>query len=130
MRVQRAMPGLPHLLPNLLAVRKWLRTQHYEVVTLTDQATIAWDLDIAPVALVTLGGNRLLTVSNIRNGAVYILFVLQDGTGSRTLSYSSDFLFAGGNLPVLSTGAGAEDILTFIPRASKLRGGQFGAGFA
>jgi hypothetical protein len=130
MRVQRALPGLPHLVPNLLAVRKWLRTQHYEVVTLTDQATIAWDLDRAPVAQVTLGGNRLLTVSNIRNGAVYILFVLQDGTGSRTLSYSSDFLFAGGSPPVMSTGASAEDVLSFVTRASKLRGGLFGSGFA
>jgi hypothetical protein len=44
--------------------------------------------------------------------------VTQDGTGSRTLSYSSDWEFAGGAAPTLSTAASAVDRIDYIVRAS------------
>ena len=59
--------------------------------TLTDGATIAWDVSTSPVAKVTLGGNRTLSApTNAINSGQYIaLLVIQDGTGSRTLAWNA-----------------------------------------
>jgi hypothetical protein len=66
---------------------------------------------------VTLGGNRTLgNPTNQVAGQSGSLFVVQDGTGSRTLAYSSDWEFAGGTAPTLST-AGV-DRIDYIVRAS------------
>jgi hypothetical protein len=82
---------------------------------LTDGANISWDMDSGGFAYVTLGGNRTLdNPSNVSAGGLYRLKVTQDGTGSRTLSYGSNFKFAGGTDPVLSSGAGDVDMLEFI----------------
>ena len=59
-------------------------------VTLTDGATISWDTAAAPVAKVTLGGNRTMAApTNLKDGAFYSLYIIQDATGSRTLSWNS-----------------------------------------
>ena len=59
---------------------------------LTDGASIAWDLSTQQAAHVTLGGNRMLAnPSNMAAGGSYALKVIQDGTGSRTLSYGSAY---------------------------------------
>jgi len=82
--------------------------------TLTDGATIAWDLSTEPEATVTLAGNR--TLSNPTNqvaGGIYHLRVVQDGTGSRTLTYGSLYNFGTAGTPTLTTTAAAEDVLTF-----------------
>lgn len=92
-------------------------------VQLTDGASIAWNLETAQVAYVTLGGNRALAApTNMKSGGTYILFALQDGTGSRTLSYDSVYKWPGGTDPVLSTGASSVDILTFVSDGTNMYG--------
>lgn len=81
---------------------------------LTDAANIAWDMDLVQIARVTLGGNRSLSLPSNRRARTYALIAKQDGTGSRTLSYNAVFKFAGGTPFVLSTAAGAKDVLTMI----------------
>ena len=89
------------------------------IVTLTDAANIAYDMDDGNNATVTLGGNRTLdNPSNITVGQSGSIFVVQDGTGSRTLSYGSAFDFAGGTAPTLSTGANAVDRIDFVVRTT------------
>lgn len=86
----------------------------FGVVTLTDAATIAWDGEDGNLAEVTLAGNRTLdNPTNVAAGS-YALRVTQDGTGSRTLAFGSNFKFPGGTAPTLSTAAGAVDVLTFL----------------
>ena len=46
------------------------------------------------------------------------LFVGLDGTGSRTLSYGTDYEFAGGTAPTLTTTASAVDRIDYIIRSS------------
>lgn len=88
---------------------------------LVDGANIAWDLGEGKLATVTLAGNRTLSnPTNLRAGEVYTLEVTQDGTGSRTLTFSSNYHFAGGTPPTLSTGAGAVDVLTFVCTGAEL----------
>jgi len=90
-----------------------------EIGTLTDGATITPDFASNCNFTVTLGGNRTLgNPTNQVAGQSGSIFVVQDGTGSRTLSYSSDWEFAGGVAPTLSTAASAVDRIDYIVRAS------------
>lgn len=90
---------------------------------LTDGASIAWDLSTQQAAHVTLGGNRTLAnPSNMAAGGSYALKVIQDGTGNRTLSYGSAYKWPSGTAPVLSTSAGAVDILTFYSDGTNMYG--------
>ena len=67
----------------------------------------------------TLGTNSNLNrPSNLTAGQTGSIFVIQDGTGSRTLSYSSVFDFAGGTAPTLTTTASAVDRIDYVVRSS------------
>ena len=73
------------------------------------------------VAKVTLGGNRTLAAAtNQVDGAVYVLSVIQDGSGSRTLSFNSNYKFTGGEAPTLTTTASAIDVLVFLSNGSNM----------
>ncbi len=101
----------------------WTKQQVFGMTTLTDASSIAWDLDDNQVAQVTLGGNRALAnPTNKVAGATYILIVKQDVSSTRTLSYGSDYKFPGGTAPVLTNGASAVDILSFISDGTYLYG--------
>lgn len=89
--------------------------QHYGVEgTLTDGGTIAWDVNAAQVAKVTLGGNRTFGApTNQVAGAFYGLLVIQDDTGSRTGAWNSVFKFPTATAPTLTTTASAKDFFVF-----------------
>jgi hypothetical protein len=88
-------------------------------VTLTDAATIAVDLDSGINFVVTLGGNRTLgNPTNEKVGQSGYIRVVQDGTGTRTLAYASDYEFAGGTAPVVSAGAAEESLLFYVVLAT------------
>ena len=88
--------------------------QYFGTSTLTDGATISWAVGSAQVAQVTLGGNRTFGApTGLVNGGFYALAVIQDATGSRTISWNSVFKWTGGTAPTLSTGAGAKDYFVF-----------------
>lgn len=89
--------------------------QNFGAVALADAATIAWNVEIAQVATVTLAGNRTLGApSNLVSGGTYILMVKQDSAGSRTLSYHAVYKWPDGVAPTLSTDPGSIDILSFV----------------
>lgn len=83
-------------------------------VTLTDAATIAVDFATFINGVVTLAGNRTLgNPTNEKVGQSGYIRIIQDGTGTRTLAYGSDWEFAGGTAPVLSTTAADQDLLFY-----------------
>ena len=87
--------------------------------TLTDAASIAVDLNDGNNFIVTLGGNRTLeNPSNPTIGQTGQIYVIQDGTGSRTLAYGSYWKFSGGTAPTLTTDANAVDLLVYNVRAA------------
>jgi hypothetical protein len=93
--------------------------QRGEITTLTDGATITPDFADSNNFTVTLGGNRTLAnPSNLVAGQSGSIFVVQDGTGSRTLAYGSYYDFAGGTAPTLSTAANSVDRIDYIVRSS------------
>lgn len=87
-------------------------------VTLTDGATITPDFSAGRNFTVTLAGNR--TLANPTNqvaGYSGMITVTQDATGSRTLSYGTNWKFNGG-APTLSTAANSVDLITYYVEAS------------
>lgn len=102
-------------------------------VTLTDGATISTDASLGTHFRVTLGGNRTLAnPSNLSDGQRLTWEIIQDGSGSRTLSYGSLFTF-GTDVPspTLSTTANKRDFITAIynSTADKLYVIGFARGF-
>lgn len=84
------------------------------VVTLTDASTIAWDMSTGIDFQVTLGGNRTLgNPTNTIVGRRGRIKVIQDGTGSRTLTKSSNLKTAGGAAISLTTTAAAVDYIDY-----------------
>lgn len=91
--------------------------------TLTDGATINWNCNLGGNAVVTLGGNRTIAnPTNTVNGAVYVLELIQDGTGSRTITWGANFIWSGATAPTLTTTANKRDFITFVCRNGKLYG--------
>ena len=81
----------------------------------SDGTTVTFDLNEANVHTVTLGGNRTFAISNETAGQKFIIRVLQDGTGSRTVStWFSTIKWAGGSAPTLTTTADKADVFGFL----------------
>ena len=88
--------------------------------TLTDGATINWDMSTQSVAKVTLGGNRTLAApSNSSTGQFCSINVIQDGTGGRTLTWNAVFEFADDTAPTLTSTASKGDLFVFRYNGSK-----------
>ena len=93
--------------------------QRGEITVLTDGATITPDFAVTNNYSVTLGGNRTLAnPTNITAGQSGSIFVSQDGTGSRTLAYGTNWDFAGGTAPTLSTAASSVDRIDYVVRTA------------
>ena len=90
-----------------------------EIATLTDGATITPDFGANQNFTVTLGGNRTLAnPTSIVAGQTGSIFVVQDATGGRTLSFGAYFKFPAATAPTLSTGANAVDRIDYIVRTT------------
>lgn len=95
---------------TLSDVNAWTGQQYFAEATLTYAASIAWNLNTAQTAKVTLTGDATLAApTNMAAGATYILRVIQDATGGHTLSYNAAYL----NPPAVNEAANAVTILTF-----------------
>jgi hypothetical protein len=91
------------------------------VVTLADATSVVPDLNTSNVFAVTLAGNRTLaapTNTSTNIGATGHIFVIQDATGSRTLSYNTAYQFPDGTVPTLTSSAAAVDILFYAVRTT------------
>lgn len=89
--------------------------------TLTDGSTISWDVSTDPIAKVTLAGNRTLAApsNGLGNGQYISILVIQDGTGSRTLTWNAVYEFASDTAPTLTTTASKGDLFTFRYNGAK-----------
>ena len=105
--------------PALTAANTFSATQSGSITALSDGANISVNLAANNHFSVTLAGNRTLdNPSNIVAGTSGSFFLTQDGTGSRTLSYGSQYDFAGGTAPTLTTTAAAVDRIDYIARTT------------
>lgn len=105
--------------PGLDTAQTWTKGQRGEITALTDGTTITADFADSNNFSVTLGGNRTLAnPSNLTAGQSGCIWITQDGTGSRTLAYGSQWDFTGGTAPTLTTTANAVDCLVYAVQSS------------
>ena len=88
---------------------------------LGDGATVNWDVTANPVAKVTIAGNRTLALplNPLGSGQYASLLVIQDGTGSRTLTWNAAYEFKDDTAPTLTTTASKGDLFTFRYNGAK-----------
>lgn len=95
------------------------KAQRGAIVTLTDGTTITPDFATANNFTVTLAGNRTLAnPTNLTAGQTGSIFIVQDGTGSRTLAYGSYYDFVSGTAPTLTTAASSVDRIDYVVRTT------------
>ena len=88
--------------------------------TLTDGATINWNAETQDVCKVTLAGNRTLNApTNGTTGQFISILVIQDSTGSRTLTWNAVYEFASDTAPTLTTTANLGDVFVFRYNGTK-----------
>ena len=93
---------------------------NYTETALTDGSSITWNAATQDVAKVTLAGNRTLgSASNGTTGQFISLLIIQDGTGSRTLTWNAAYEFASDTAPTLTTTANLGDVFVFRYNGSK-----------
>ena len=108
--------------PGLADVNSFTAGNRGAVSVLTDAATITADFAVANNFSLTIGGARTLAnPSNQTAGQSGAIVITQDGSGGRTLAYGTNWKFAGGTVPVLTTSAGAVDVLVYyVESASRI----------
>ena len=93
--------------------------QRGEITTLTSASTVTPDFADSNNFTLTLGTNvTLANPSNLTAGQSGSIFLVQDGTGSRTITFGSYWDFAGGSAPTISTAASSVDRVDYIVRSS------------
>jgi len=113
------LPDATGTVALLSLAQSYTAQQRGAITALTDGATITPDFAVANNFSVTLGGNRTLAnPTNLTAGASGCIWITQDGTGSRTLAYGSQWDFTGGTAPTLTTTAAAVDCLVYSVQSS------------
>jgi len=113
------VPDASFTLAGTDSVQTFSVAQRGAVSALTDGTTITPDFAASNNFSVTLGGNRTLAnPTNLVAGQSGVIFITQDGTGSRTLAYGSYWKFPNGAAPTLTTTASAVDVLVYVVQSS------------
>lgn len=74
---------------------------------------ITLDLTNGTVQIITLTGNATITMPTATSGKSFIMYLKQDATGSRTVTWST-VKWAGGTAPTITSTASRQDILSFF----------------
>lgn len=93
--------------------------QRGEVTALTSAATVTIDLANSNNYSCTMAHNiTFANPTNVVAGQSGSIFLTQDGTGSRTGSWGTNFDWAGGTAPTLTTTAAAVDRIDYVVRSA------------
>lgn len=103
-------------------VQTFTAAQRAAITTLTDAATVTPDFSLNNNFTITLnvaGASRTIAnPTNLVAGQSGSLFVIQDSSGSRTITWGSSWDWAGGGTPpTLTTTANAVDRIDYIVRS-------------
>ena len=101
------------------SAQTWTKGQRGEITTLTPGATVTIDMADSNNFTLTLDqATAMANPSNDTAGQSGSIFMIQDGTGSRTASWGTDWEFAGGTAPTLTTTASAVDRVDYVIRST------------
>lgn len=90
--------------------------------TLSDAATISWDVSKGKIAQVTIGASRTMAAPTNLKPGYYTLQVIQGAGGGFNITWNSVFKWPAAIAPVLTAAAGSRDILTFVSDGTNLYG--------
>jgi hypothetical protein len=98
---------------------------------LVDASPVTWNGASGSSAVLTIiyAGTTIANPINMVIGT-YVLTLIQDATGSRTVTWGTAWKFPGGVKPVLSTAANAVDLLTFFCDGAGVMYGSYLRGMA
>lgn len=90
-------------------------TETVNTVAASGSAVTLPDVTVATMHDVTLtAASVAFTFPTLTAGKSFTLRLTQDATGGRTATWPAGTKWAGGAAPILSTGAGKQDVLTFF----------------
>ena len=93
--------------------------QRGTITTLTPGTTVTPDLAVSNnFSLTPVQNTTIANPTNITAGQSGSIFIVQDGTGSRTAAWGSYWDFAAGTAPTLTTTASAVDRVDYVVRSS------------
>lgn len=95
---------------NVVSVPAQYYSTRYDAGNSSTALTINWNN--GNCQKVTLTGNCIFTFTNPQAGGRYLLELLQDGTGSRTITLPAAVKHPSATAPTLTTTAGRTDFLT------------------
>lgn len=81
--------------------------------TANSGTAITLDLANGTVQIITLTGNATITMPTATSGKSFLLMLKQDGTGSRTVTWST-VKWPGGTAPTITSTASKQDIFSFF----------------
>ncbi len=94
------------------------QVQDYTEINTAASTGTSYTINIANgnVFSLTLTGNVTFSFSNVpaSNASSITVFLIQDGTGSRTATWPGSVIWPGGTTPTLTTTAGHVDVVTMI----------------
>jgi len=89
---------------------------------------ITIDLTNGTVQIITLTGNATITMPTATSGKSFIMFLKQDGTGSRTVTWST-VKWSGGTNPTITATASRQDIYSFFADGTNWYGVNVGQNY-
>jgi hypothetical protein len=111
--------GTVRTLASLNRVQAFTQTQYATpVINNSATGTVTLDGSASNVFILTLTGNLTLTMNNIQVGATYIIYLIQDATGSRTITLNAIFKRLTGDTTTVNTTANKVNMLTGVARSS------------
>ena len=96
--------------------------------TANSSTAITLDLANGTVQIITLTGNATVTMPTATAGKSFILLLKQDGTGSRTITWST-VKWAGGTAPTITGTASRQDIFSFFADGTNWYGTTIGLNY-
>lgn len=85
-----------------------------QTYTPSASSTATLNLALGNVHHITMpAGNITIAISNATPGQIFLIRILQDGTGSRTVTWFTTIKWAGGSAPTLTATASKADTIVF-----------------
>ena len=104
-------------------------SQYGSLTTMTFSSPQNLALNTGNFYKLTLTGNTFFNAASGLGVGRFTLFLVQDSTGSRTVTWDSSYKFAGGSAPTLSTVAGKTDIFEIVSDGTNVYVSTVGIGF-
>ena len=100
---------------SLATANTWTAGQRGEITALTSATSVTIDMANSNNFSCTMAHNiTFANPSNLTAGQSGSIFLTQDGTGSRTASWGTNWDFAGGTAPTMTTTASAVDRVDYV----------------